>query len=114
MRFKDISGLRPLAPSMLVAGQTGDGFCRAFLTAERADEFAKVVPDQAQWVTRFAKHFGVVYMHEVMTQVGYDGPGELFSMYLCIFLVPPPVECHSPAHGMRARASGTCRTAVGV
>ena len=95
-RVKDISRLRPLAPSMLAAGRTEDGFCQAFLLAERADEFAKAVPDQAQWVTRFAKHFGVVHMHEVMTQVGYDGPGELFSMYLCIFLARPLVERHTP------------------
>ena len=96
MSVKDISLLRPLAPSMLAAGQTEDGFCQAFLLAERADEFAKAVPDQAQWVTRFAKHFGVVHMHEVMTQVGYDGPGELFSMYLCIFLARSLVERHTP------------------
>ena len=96
MRVKDISRLRPVAPSMLAAGQTEDGFCQAFLRADRADEFAKAVPDQAQWVTRFAKHFGVVHMHEVMTQVGYDGPGELFSMYLCIFLARPLVERHMP------------------
>ena len=106
MRVKDISRLRPLAPSMLAAGRTEDGFCQAFLLAERADEFAKAVPDQAQWVTRFAKHFGVVHMHEVMTQVGYDGPGELFSMYLCIFLARPLVERHAPSHGTRAGARG--------
>ena len=106
MRVKDISRLRPVAPSMLAAGQTEDGFCQAFLRAERADEFAKAVPDQAQWVTRFAKHFGVAHVQEVMTRVGYDGPGELFSMYLCLFLVRPPVERHAPSHGFRAGARG--------
>ena len=80
MRVKDISRLRPVAPSMLAAGRTEDGFCQAFLRAERADEFAKAVPDQAQRVTRVAKLFGVVHVQEVMTLVGYDGPGELFSV----------------------------------
>ena len=55
--------------------------------AESVERFGAMFPDQRQWVAALARYLGVGYIHQVMDELGYHHPAELFSMHLCILLV---------------------------
>jgi len=48
-------------------------------------EFANWVPDESRHLERLGQLFSVTTLHMLAVELGYDGPLELLSMWLCLF-----------------------------
>ena len=60
----------------------------------RVIHFAKIFPDQNQYLVRWAKHLKVIGIHELAHALGYKGPLHLLSMFACV-LMDGRIRMHS-------------------
>ena len=60
----------------------------------RVIHFAKIFPDQNQYLVRWAKHLKVIGIHELAHALGYKGSLHLLSMFACV-LMDGRIRMHS-------------------
>jgi len=47
--------------------------------------FGRSFPDQNKWLHKFSQHCKTDEINQLCKAIGYDGPLELLTMYMCLF-----------------------------
>jgi len=73
--------------ALLMAAMSKGGISRLSGTGNvGTTEFARAFPDQGGWMAKLPRRGHNSSLLEFMQDIGYDGPAEMFSMFLCLLL----------------------------